>query len=142
MHFNDIASASIVITMVLWTHIMVMQYHGMQHNYSCTFSPDVILQMLLQSRSFPICTCIKAPVTRTGPGPVDGLAQTFLMKYSITTLFLPLSFLASVSGALCKRYGCRTVMVLGGAVAMISTFLASFSTKLWHIYICFGMAGM
>ncbi|XP_072176418.1 monocarboxylate transporter 13-like [Diadema setosum] len=47
-----------------------------------------------------------------------------------------------LAGALCKRYGCRKVLILAGVISFTALFLASFATKLWHAYIFSFLAGV
>ena len=46
-----------------------------------------------------------------------------------------------ISGALCNRFGCRPVVIFGGAVVAMASFAASFSQEMWHLYLALGVAG-
>ena len=48
---------------------------------------------------------------------------------------------AILTGALCRHFGCRRVVIVAGAIASLSLFGASFATKIWHLYIFYGVAG-
>ena len=66
---------------------------------------------------------------------IEPILKIFLFHSS------PLSPTGVIAGALCRRYGCRPVMIVGGLLVTISALCAALSTQLWHLYICYAVAG-
>ncbi|XP_048374358.1 monocarboxylate transporter 13-like [Sphaerodactylus townsendi] len=48
-------------------------------------------------------------------------------------------FISPVSSALSTRYGARPVVMAGGFFSSLGLFLASFATRLIHLYLCIGL---
>ena len=64
--------------------------------------------------------------------------RTLLLKYSAFPLII---FAGPVSSILVNRYGCRTVVIIGGLMVGASMVAASFGTTIIHLYLLVGVIG-
>ncbi|KAK3087201.1 hypothetical protein FSP39_003061 [Pinctada imbricata] len=67
--------------------------------------------------------------------PAADTAWVVSLAVTVRMLFGPLA------SALCNRFSCRTVVMVGGILCAIGTFFSGFADQIWPLYITYALVG-